>query len=73
MVAWHRYGDTFVKVDGAWGFASASSTSTGLRPDPHIRSAKSVAKRSYDEPGAIETAAPLAGGRRDRLRIARGR
>ena len=71
MVAWLRYGDTFVKFDGAWLFASASSTSTGPRPDPHILRANTGAKR--DEPGAIETAAPLAGGRRDRLRIARGR
>ena len=72
-VAWLRYGDTFVKVDGAWLFASASSTSAGPRPDPHMPSAKTLPKRSYDELGATETAAPLAGGPRDRLRIARGR
>ena len=32
MVAWLRYADAFVKLDGDWRFADATSTSTGPTP-----------------------------------------
>jgi hypothetical protein len=38
MLAFLRYGATFVKIDGAWLFAECNLTSTASRPAHGIRS-----------------------------------